>query len=242
MIHAGKAVTRAGRRADGAAHRLAGAARVADTAAAPPWRRPPTARTARTLADIDPRRREVPANRPGRDAGRGPAALAAACWALASWPSTSCWRHNTQLLGLAIGGTLAMLAAAAIVAGKLVVPQETSVEQRDQLLDEEQVERVVEMIEAGGEGISRRKLLVGAGGLAGAAVVTAAATPLASLGPAAHRLHDTPWHRGVRLVDDRGSPYPADEIQIGASTRRCRRARARRASAPACWWSGCPRR
>ena len=37
---------------------------------------------------------------------------------------------NTQLLGLAIGGALALLAAAAIVAGKFVVPQETSVEPR----------------------------------------------------------------------------------------------------------------
>ena len=40
------------------------------------------------------------------------------------------------------------------------------------------------MIESGGEGISRRELLAGAGGVAGAALVTAAATPLASLGPA----------------------------------------------------------
>ena len=37
---------------------------------------------------------------------------------------------NTQLLGIAIGGALCLLAAAAIVAGKLVVPQETAVEQR----------------------------------------------------------------------------------------------------------------
>ncbi len=69
---------------------------------------------------------------------------------------------NTQLLGLAMGGALAMLAAAAIVAGKRVVPQETSVEQRDELLEEPQVEEVVEIIEAGGDGISRRVLLTGA--------------------------------------------------------------------------------
>ena len=41
----------------------------------------------------------------------------------------------------------------------------------------------MEIIEAGGQGISRRVLLIGAGGVAGAAMVTAAATPLASLGP-----------------------------------------------------------
>ena len=102
-------------------------------------------------------------------------------------------------------GPLCSLAAACIVAGKFVVPQETDVEERDALLDEEQTEEVVEMIEAG-EGISRRALLIGAGGVAGAGLVTAAATPLASLGPTLTRA-PTPWVRGVRLIDDTGRPY-----------------------------------
>jgi ubiquinol-cytochrome c reductase iron-sulfur subunit len=123
---------------------------------------------------------------------------------------------DTQLLAVALGGALAMLAAAAIVAGKLVVPQETAVEERGQLLDEGRAEEVVGMVEAGGEGISRRLLLTGAGGLAGAAVVTAVASPLASLGPTSRELHASPWQRGVRLVDDTGKPYAADSIQIGA--------------------------
>ena len=123
---------------------------------------------------------------------------------------------DTQLLGLAMGACLAMLAAAAIVAGKLVVPQETAVEPRDQLLDDAQVDEVVEIVEAGGEGVSRRVLLTGAGGLAGAAVITAVAAPLASLGPPSRSLRDSPWRRGVRLVDDQSSPYPASEIQIGS--------------------------
>jgi ubiquinol-cytochrome c reductase iron-sulfur subunit len=71
------------------------------------------------------------------------------------------------------------------------------------------------MIERGGEGISRRALLAGAGGVAGAALVTAAAAPIASLGPTLHGIHDTPWKAGVRLLDDEGKPYRADEIQIG---------------------------
>ncbi len=124
--------------------------------------------------------------------------------------------RNTQLLGIAIGGALALLAAAAIVAGKLVVPQEISVEERDKLLDEEETEEIVDMIEAGGEGISRRVLLTGAGGVAGAAIVTAAATPLASLGPRLTSIHNTPWRRGVRLVDEQGQPYAAGDIQIGS--------------------------
>ena len=59
------------------------------------------------------------------------------CSASASPPSTSRDSRNTQLLGVAIGGALALLAAAAIIAGKLVVPQETRVEERGKLLDEE---------------------------------------------------------------------------------------------------------
>ncbi len=123
---------------------------------------------------------------------------------------------NTQLLGLSMGLALALLAAATIVAGKFVVPQETSVEQRGPLLDEEATEKVVLDIEAGGEGVSRRALLAGAGGLAGAALITAAATPVASLGPKLDGIHETEWRRGVRLVDDEATPYLAGDIQIGS--------------------------
>ena len=111
---------------------------------------------------------------------------------------------------------LALLAAACIVAGKFVVPQETHIEPRGPLLVEEQAEEVAQMIEQGGEGISRRALLTGAGGVAGAALVTAAATPVASLGPRLRGIHDTPWQRGVRLVDDAGRPYLASDIEIGS--------------------------
>jgi ubiquinol-cytochrome c reductase iron-sulfur subunit len=123
---------------------------------------------------------------------------------------------DTQVLGIAIGGMLALLAAAAIVAGKMVVPQETHVEERGSLLVEDEAEAVVEVIQSGGEGISRRALLAGAGGVAGAALVTAAATPIASLGPKLSDIHDTPWHRGVTLVNDAGQPLLADEIQVGS--------------------------
>jgi ubiquinol-cytochrome c reductase iron-sulfur subunit len=123
---------------------------------------------------------------------------------------------DTQLLGIAMGGALCLVAAACIVAGKFVVPQETAVEERGALLDEEQTEAVIEVIESGRQGISRRALLAGAGGVAGAALVTAAATPLASLGPTLHDFHTTPWARGIRLVDDQGKPYRADEIQLGS--------------------------
>ncbi len=124
--------------------------------------------------------------------------------------------HDNQLLGLAMGGLFALLAAAAIVAGKLVVPQETSVESRSPLLEEGAPEEIVGLVESGGDGVSRRGLLMGAGGLAGAAMTTAAITTLASLGPRLTDIHNTPWHRGVPFVDEDGNPYHADEIEVGS--------------------------
>ncbi|HUA48368.1 MAG TPA: Rieske (2Fe-2S) protein [Solirubrobacteraceae bacterium] len=164
---------------------------------------------------IDPSKRVVPSDR----RAEGLVALLlvfAAVFAFAFTVIYVVLSGDTQLLGVAVGGALLSLAAACIVAGKFVVPQETAIEDRGRLLDEEQTGEAVEMIEAGGEGISRRAMLVGAGGVAGAALLTAAATPLASLGPTLKSLHETPWARGVRLVDDQGRPYLADEIQIGS--------------------------
>ncbi|HWF51763.1 MAG TPA: Rieske 2Fe-2S domain-containing protein, partial [Solirubrobacteraceae bacterium] len=166
-------------------------------------------------SDFDPARRVVPANRRAETLVAALLALAA-LFGFAFTLIYALVADNTQLLGIAIGGMLLLLAAAAIIAGKFVVPQETTVEERGKLFDEEETEEVVEMIEAGGEGISRRVLLTGAGGLAGAAMLTAAATPLASLGPTLSGLHQTPWRRGVGLVDELGNPYLAADIQIGS--------------------------
>jgi ubiquinol-cytochrome c reductase iron-sulfur subunit len=174
------------------------------------WVPPPPA----PESEIDPSKREVPASR----RAEGIVALLLLVAAVFGFAFTVIYivlSANTQLLGIAMGGALLLLAAACIVAGKFVVPQETHVEERGLLLDEEQTEEVVEMIEAGGEGISRRAMLAGAGGVAGAALITAAATPLASLGPTLNALHRTPWARGVRLVDDQARPYLAADIQIG---------------------------
>jgi ubiquinol-cytochrome c reductase iron-sulfur subunit len=163
---------------------------------------------------VDPSEREVPSN-PRAEHGVALLLFGAAGLALGFIALYVLKQFDTQLLGLAMGAALALLAAAAIVAGKFVVPQETSVEQRDQLLDTEQVQEVVELVEEGGEGISRRGLLTCAACVAGGAVATAAAAPLASLGPASRSLHQSPWRRGIRLVDDTGKPYAADSVQVG---------------------------
>jgi ubiquinol-cytochrome c reductase iron-sulfur subunit len=165
--------------------------------------------------EIDPTEREVPANRGAETA----VAVLLVLAGLAGVTFTALYviaGHSTQLLGLALGSAFVLIAAAFIVAGKLVVPQETKVEERGLLLDEHETENVVQTIEAGGEGISRRALLTGAGGAAGAGLVVALVTPLASAGPKLTGIHSTPWHAGVRLVDDQGKPYSADEIEIGS--------------------------
>lgn len=166
-------------------------------------------------SDRDPSERRVPASRRAELIVAVLLLLAAGC-GLGFTAVYVVLATDTQALGLTIGLMLALLAAAAIVAGKFVVPQETAVEERGPLLVESESEQVVEMLEQGGEGISRRALLAGAGGLAGAALITAAATPVASLGPTLHDIHSTPWRAGVRLVDDEGRPYLAEAIQIGS--------------------------
>jgi ubiquinol-cytochrome c reductase iron-sulfur subunit len=175
---------------------------------------PPPASVGGPDSAIDPSERTVPSNRRAETLVAG-LLLLAAVFAFAFTVLYIVLSGDTQLLGIALGGAFCLLAAAAIIAGKFVVPQETHVEERDPLLDEQQTEEVVTMIEEGGQGISRRALLAGAGGVAGAALVTAAATPVASLGPTLNPLHYTPWARGVRLVDDEGRPYRADDIQLG---------------------------
>lgn len=165
--------------------------------------------------DHDPSERIVPANRRAETIVAVLLALAAGC-AFGFTVIYVVLSGDTQLLGVSLGLALALLAAAAITAGKFVVPQAIEVEERGPLLVEEDAEEVVELIEAGGEGISRRALLTGAGGLAGAALVTAAATPVASLGPTLDHIHQTPWQRGVRLLDDQRRPYLASQIQIGS--------------------------
>ncbi|MFL5826365.1 MAG: Rieske 2Fe-2S domain-containing protein [Thermoleophilaceae bacterium] len=124
--------------------------------------------------------------------------------------------RDTQLLGVAIGLCFAFFGAAAVVAGKFVVPQETAVEERDQLLREQEVEEVAELVDEGTEGISRRKLLGAAGAAAGATVGAALVVPAASFGPAIdHRVSETPWYPGRRLVDVKGKLYRPGDIELG---------------------------
>ncbi|WP_249010159.1 Rieske (2Fe-2S) protein [Conexibacter sp. DBS9H8] len=163
----------------------------------------------------DPRRREVPAN-PRAETLVAGLLLAAALLAVAFIAVFVVTGLDTQLLGAALGGSLALIAAAAIVAGKSVVVQETAIEERGTLLEPEAPARIVDALSEAGEGVSRRGLITCAACVAGAAVTTAAVAPIASIGPRLTAIHKTPWHRGVRFTDIDGRLYRAEDITVGS--------------------------
>ncbi|HEU4976976.1 MAG TPA: Rieske 2Fe-2S domain-containing protein [Baekduia sp.] len=121
---------------------------------------------------------------------------------------------DTQLLGLCLGLAFVFAAVACIVAGKKLVPQEKVLEEYHEFGDPERQLEVAEMVRRGGDGISRRKMLLGAAGAAGGTVGVAATFPLASLGPRVDDiLHETPWKSGRRVVDAEGKPLTADDVK-----------------------------
>jgi ubiquinol-cytochrome c reductase iron-sulfur subunit len=122
---------------------------------------------------------------------------------------------NTQLLGLSFGLALLMLAAALLLAAERVVPQETDVEPRPVLAETREVEErhVAAEVAGAARGVSRRRLLGRAAGVAGAGLGAAAIVPLASLGPnVGETLYSTPWRKGTPLVDEQGNLITADDI------------------------------
>src|SRR3954469_6344756 len=76
------------------------------------------------------------------------------------------WPEN-EALGLAIGLALVFAAAAAVVAGKAIVPREQLVEEREEFGDEDERDAALDRLGSGGKGVTRRKALVTATGVAG---------------------------------------------------------------------------
>ena len=119
---------------------------------------------------------------------------------------------QTQLLGLSIGLAFVFLAAALTVTAKrLIVIEELEDDYPEHEHPGEQ-ERIVQVVHE--SGLTRRRLFVVALGAAAGSIGVALLAPVASLGPAIHmaRFYLTPWRRGTRLVDERGSPLRADQI------------------------------
>jgi ubiquinol-cytochrome c reductase iron-sulfur subunit len=125
-------------------------------------------------------------------------------------------RPDTQLLGLSLGGSLALLAAAAVIAGKRLVPQEKIVEEYPEHGDPRARGDVEEIVTEGADGITRRRLLAAGAGCAGVALGAAILVPAASLGPSVGALvYATPWRRGRGVVDEMDVPIHADDVRVG---------------------------
>jgi ubiquinol-cytochrome c reductase iron-sulfur subunit len=163
---------------------------------------------------IDPRRRETPSS-PGAERALA-VLLVLAGLGFAAFGVLIAVDADPRLLGAALGGGLACLSAALIVAGLRVVPQEVAVEERPPLGDERARAAALEELRGGTDGVSRRRLILGAAGAAGTGLAAAAVLPVTALGPGAHVLNESPWRAGVALVDEDGEPVEVDAVPIGS--------------------------
>jgi ubiquinol-cytochrome c reductase iron-sulfur subunit len=125
---------------------------------------------------------------------------------------------QTQWLGLTLGLALLFLAAALVVVGRELVPEERLVQEYAPEEHPREDEEIEQLVEEGTDAITRRSLLklglLGAGGT----LALAAITPALSFGPLfrVKALFATPWRRGRRLVDEDGVPLRAQAIEQGA--------------------------
>ncbi len=163
---------------------------------------------------IDPRRRDVPAS-PGNELLVA-VLLAVGGLLLVAFGVLVAVEASTQLLGGLLGAGLAALAAALIVAGKGVVVQETSVQERISGDSPEAVQRTEDELASGIEGVSRRRLLLGAAGVTGTGALVAAAVPFTAIGPSPEALLGSPWRAGTALVDEQHAAIRADELEVGS--------------------------
>lgn len=126
--------------------------------------------------------------------------------------------HRTQYLGIALALALGFLAAALVVVGqRLVVTEDLEDEYPPGEGDPEAQEDLGQIVRESGDGFTRKRLLVAGGATAATALGAALVTPALSLGPwgDASALKETPWRRGLRLIDENGKPLFADQVAEG---------------------------
>jgi ubiquinol-cytochrome c reductase iron-sulfur subunit len=123
--------------------------------------------------------------------------------------------HQTQYLGLAIGGAFVFLAAALIVTAlKLIVTEELAEEYPPNEHPYEQ-QLIADVVEESGSRLTRRRLFKLGLAAAGGGITAAALAPAASFGPFLRIKYffGTPWRAGRRLVDEKGRPWKASDIE-----------------------------
>jgi ubiquinol-cytochrome c reductase iron-sulfur subunit len=126
---------------------------------------------------------------------------------------------QTQLLGATLGLSMAFLSAALVLAAKRVVPREVAVEDRhrEETARPEDDEALVGELRRAGDGVTRRRALGVAAGVAGAGLTGALVVPITALGPGlGDAPNQTPWRRGRRLVTTDGAPLRADALELGS--------------------------
>jgi ubiquinol-cytochrome c reductase iron-sulfur subunit len=123
--------------------------------------------------------------------------------------------HQTQYLGLALGLAFAFVAAALVVVGKRLVVTEELEEDYQLPGHPTAQEELEQLVEESGDRFTRKRLLLAGGTAAAGAIGAALVVPALSLGPLldSGALYETPWRRGVRLVDGHGKPLLLDEIE-----------------------------
>jgi ubiquinol-cytochrome c reductase iron-sulfur subunit len=126
--------------------------------------------------------------------------------------------HRTQLLGLALGLALALLAAACAVIARRLVADEEIRDSYPETAHPEDESEVKQILDESTSRFTRKRLVVLAGLGALGSLGLAAITPLLSLGPAfdVGELTKTPWRRGRRLVDEQARPIAAATIAAGS--------------------------
>lgn len=144
------------------------------------------------------------------------ALLAAAAGAAVLFVVAYALEWSTQVLGAALGGCLVAIAAALILAGKRVAPGEEVREPRPKLADPTQQLELERDIGRGGEGVSRRGVLLGGAAATGAVLGGALIIPAASLGPKpGDRIGSSPWRRGTRVVSEAGEQLTPAQVGVG---------------------------
>jgi ubiquinol-cytochrome c reductase iron-sulfur subunit len=129
--------------------------------------------------------------------------------------ATGRWPNRTQYEGIALGGSLGLLAMALILIGKQLVVNEERSEDYPVPEHAEEQEQVAQIVRESGSRFTRKRLIRGAAGAALGALGLAAVAPAISLGPAldSYELNWTPWRRGKRLVSEDGRPIKASDIE-----------------------------
>jgi ubiquinol-cytochrome c reductase iron-sulfur subunit len=123
--------------------------------------------------------------------------------------------RHTQLLGLSLGLCLLSIAAALIITAHKLIVTEELVEPYSPEEHPNEQELIAQVVEESGDRLTRKRLFKLGIAAAGGTLGLAAITPALSFGPFLETKYflGTPWRKGRRLVDDKGKPYKATDIE-----------------------------